>query len=134
MAARTPITIPAMSPPLSPFDVEWLTIGRVLPLAVAGATKVWVVVAETSVVAEPLVGRRGAEKLLVAADVADAAVAVFVYIVVAAVHHPAPTQDWVLAQQMGPHDCCPRLAVHTAGSVVPPLFAGVVSAGCHDEV
>lgn len=66
MAARTPMTMPAIAPPLKlPFEDEWLTIGRLLPLAVAGGTKGWVVVVEAA--AAPLVGRRGGEPLVVAA-------------------------------------------------------------------
>jgi hypothetical protein len=59
----TPITIPAIAPPLRP----WLllaTMGIVLPLAVAGGINAAVVVADTvevAVLTPPLVGRIGAE-------------------------------------------------------------------------
>lgn len=69
MPTRTPITIPAIAPPLRPPPPdEWLTIGRVLPLAVAGGVKGWVVVTET--VATPLVRRKGGEPLVVIVGVA----------------------------------------------------------------
>jgi hypothetical protein len=61
MPAITPITIPAIAPPLKPFDFSCIVSGRELPLAVAGAMNGWVVVSGTSVVTPPLVGRRGAE-------------------------------------------------------------------------
>jgi len=59
----TPMTIPAIAPPLSPFELV-AVMGMELPEAVAGAPKASVVVAETVAVAvaPPLVGRRGAEK------------------------------------------------------------------------
>lgn len=67
--ARTPITIPAMAPALSPWPpLLEEVIGRELPLAVAGGVNDSVVVAETIAVvveAVPLVPRNGA----LAADV-----------------------------------------------------------------
>jgi hypothetical protein len=66
MAAMTPMTIPAIAPGLRPWEVEWPVIGNVLPLAVAAGMKGTVVDAETvDVVIPPLVGRSGAEKVLV---------------------------------------------------------------------
>ena len=64
MPARTPITIPAIAPGLSPLLLLEEVIGKWLPVAVAGGMNAAVVVAETVLVAvatPPLVGRYGAE-------------------------------------------------------------------------
>jgi len=66
MRARTPMTIPAIAPALKPPDVDLLTVGSMLPLAVAAGRKGTVVDADTVVVETvPLVGRSGAPKELV---------------------------------------------------------------------
>ena len=68
MAAITPMTIPAIAPALNPPPPLASAIGKTLPLAVAGAMKGTVVVAETIEVAvetPPLVGRIGATYVLV---------------------------------------------------------------------
>jgi len=64
--AITPTTIPAMAPPLNPWEVEE-TIGNTLPEAVAGEMKGAVVVAAPG----PLVGLKGAEKVLVAVAIVE---------------------------------------------------------------
>jgi len=59
----TPMTIPAIAPALNPPPPLSWVMGNVLPLAVAGAWKGTVVVAEVIEVAvetPPLVGRTGA--------------------------------------------------------------------------
>lgn len=130
--AITPITIPAIAPPLKPPDDECAVTGRVLPLAVAGAMNGWVVVAATTdvaVVTPPLVGRNGAEYVLVTVG----AGAVYDHSEVAvSVHHPEPAHACVLAQQITPHDCCPRLGVHMAAAGA--TYTEVVAAASHEEV
>jgi len=62
----TAMTIPAMAPGLRPLLWEAKVMGRVLPVAVAGAMKPTVVVADVVVVvALPLVGRRGADAVAI---------------------------------------------------------------------
>jgi hypothetical protein len=62
------ITIPAIAPGLNPLEVECAVTGNWLPLAVAGGRKGRVVDADSvdvAVVTPPLVGRKGAEYVLV---------------------------------------------------------------------
>jgi len=108
MAAITPITIPAIAPPLRPPELECSVTGRVLPLAVAGGKNGTVVDAETvAVETPPLVGRTGAEYVLVTVGFG---MAVYDQREVTetglSVHWPAERQPWLLAQHIIPQDIC----------------------------
>lgn len=108
MPAITPMTIPAIAPGLRPPPLAIaIVVGKALPLAVAGARKGAVVVAEPVVVIIPvLVGRRGGvyDAPVVGTGTGttgkkdDSGLAMQEFV---------PPHCWLDAQQIVPHEVCP---------------------------
>ena len=94
--AITPITIPAIAPGLKPPPPDRVAIGSVLPLAVAGARKGMVVVADrvdVKVEAPPLVGRKGRTPEEIELVTVGAGWSVYVHKVVAVACIPTSVHD-----------------------------------------
>lgn len=115
MAAMTPMTIPAIAPPLSPEEAD-ICVSVTFPVAIAGRKPSVVVglIDVATVLNVELVTRNGT----------PAVPAVAVVVVVTAtkrlevVHQPPGTQYWPLLQHIPPQPVSPRLVAQTTATCV----------------